>query len=166
MASNYNNGKLSLWGIFKLQAACLVAWKTNSKNVIQKNQNIYYKNNIGICILIPIFLFFFIIKTDYCCGHCNLCTLLCNESFWNTGLTSISETFVLTLLSHLGYWVFVATRHATQNQTWVLGQIFIIGVKTKVWSGNQTRTNLYHSIFAHSQHHWFPQRKALEEKSS
>jgi len=47
-------------------------------------------------------------------------------------LTSISETFILTSLLHLGYRGFVTTRHAAQNQNRVLGQTSIIGVIMKV----------------------------------
>jgi len=57
-ASNRNNRKLSLWGIFKLQEVCLVTKKINSKKVTQKNQNNYYETNIGTCILILIFSIF------------------------------------------------------------------------------------------------------------
>ena len=39
---------------------------------------------------------------------------------------SISETSILTSLSHLDYRAFVATRHAIQNQNRVLGQASII----------------------------------------
>jgi len=67
-ASNRNNRKLPLWGMFKLQEVCLVAKKINSKKVTQKNQNNYYETNIGTCILIIIFFIFFILKIDGCCG--------------------------------------------------------------------------------------------------